>query len=119
MPGVDFNIDQDTKEPSRQSDPLKPLPLFDNDKDMKAHENGYLVVFAEEFYCKQISFGSEVFIQKKRDAWGTWRETWGMDRKQSKSIKVIANNVPFEVALRKANDYINSFRGWKGNPKKK
>lgn len=116
VPGVDFKIGDEIEEPSQKRQ-QEERPLFENETDIKAKNSGFLVIFEGDFYSKQISFGSTVFIQKKHGTWGTWRETWGNDGKQSKNVKVIVSGVPFSVALQKAKTYINRFSDWRNKKK--
>lgn len=84
--------------------------LYEHPHDMKAYQTGWLVLIQGEVYNKRASFGSEVFIERQPNGtWRAWRETWSKDNKKSQSEKTIAAGVPFELALRKANEYMASW----------
>lgn len=76
------------------------------ERDQKARKAGFVPLLTGEVYERQYSLTSHVFIMMESNEWNAWRESWQQGTKDSASQKQIAERVNFDLALVKANQYI-------------
>jgi hypothetical protein len=86
----------------------KILEMFEQQE--KALNHGWTVYPYGECYEKRIGRDSYVYILlEKSGKWTVWRGTW-RERQYAEKEKLVIENVDFEKALEKANNYVNWFR---------
>lgn len=76
-----------------------------HEMDKKAREAGFMSLVSGEVYECQYNISSHIFIMLEGNVWNVWRETWQKGKLQAISCKIIAERVPFAIALQKAKKY--------------
>lgn len=82
-------------------------------RNKNAKEEGFLSLVSGEVYERQYSPTSHVFIIMESNYWNAHRETWQQGKKDSASYNQIVKRVSFDMALLKARQYIEYFKGGK------
>jgi hypothetical protein len=82
-------------------------------RDQKARQAGFIPLISGEVYERQYSPTSHVFVTMESNLWTAHRETWKPGKKESVSKKQIAELVSYDMALLKAQQYIEYVTGGK------